>query len=460
MKEKLNFLHPDTLKEWSIDVFKAIRDGILIADNEGIIQYVNPGYLRIMRMTEEEVLGKPLSEVRPGALLPTVIKTGEPMAGAYRKVDDVEYIADMAPIMIDNEIIGGVSIARDITKVKKLTEQLQQAKSKIMNLEETVGGIFRARYTFKQLLGSSPNFLRVKDLAERAAVCNANILIMGESGTGKELLAQAVHNASQRKNRRFIAINCSAIPSTLLESELFGYVDGAFTGSKKGGKIGLFQHADGGTLFLDEIGEMALDLQSKLLRILQEQKLRRVGDLAEKEIDVRVIAATNQDIEKMVEKGRFRQDLYYRLNVFQLKIPPLRERTADTIHLAEYFIKQYNRNNESILSFSQEVKDVFLSYDWPGNVRELKNVIEFACNMVREGHEILISHLPDRIREQTSNNTKSPRNIESLDTYIKNHEKEVIMEMLKYYGDTVEGKKKACAALGISVSTLYRKLAD
>lgn len=459
MKKK-SILHPDTLKEWSIDVFKSIGDGILIADQEGVIQFVNPGYLRIMRMTEEEVLGKPVAEVRPGAFLPTVIKTGKPLSGVYRKVNGVEYIADMAPIIIGNEIIGGVSIARDITELNKLTEQLTKIKNKLMNLEETVGDLFRARYSFKQMLGSSPNFIKIINLAERAAISKANILITGESGTGKELLAQAMHNASPRKHRRFVAINCSAIPMTLLESELFGYVDGAFTGSKKGGKIGLFQLADGGTLFLDEIGEMALDLQSKLLRVLQEQKLRRVGDLMEKEIDVRIIAATNQDIEKMVQKGRFREDLYYRLNVFQLTMPPLRERKADILHLAAYYAEQYNTNKIAALTFSQEVKEIFLAYDWPGNIRELKNVIEFACNVVTDGQEISIQHLPDRIREKADYHDKPHRKIESLEIYMSNHEKEIIKDLLKYYGETVEGKKRVCEVLGISIATLYRKLAD
>ena len=458
---KKALLDPDSLKEWSIDVFNALGDGLLIADKQGIIQYINPEYLRIIGMKAEDVLGKPIAEVRPGAMLPSVIKTGKPMSGVYRKVGTVEYVVDMAPIVVDNEIIGGVSIVKDITEVRKLSKELEKMQGRLNNLQGTVNDIFRARYTLDQLIGSSPKFEKTIALAERASLGNANILLIGESGTGKELLAQGIHNASPRKHGHFVAINCAAIPTVLLESEMFGYAEGAFTGSKKGGKMGLFHMADGGTLFLDEIGDMALELQAKLLRVIQEQKVRRVGELTEKAIDVRIIAATNKDVEKMVEKGRFREDLYYRLNVFQISVPPLRERKPDIMQLASYFAEHYNTNRTSPIRFSREVQEVFLAYDWPGNIRELKNVIEFACNMMVAGEEVCLQHLPERIREQVVKKEKTSLFIkERLDTSIKKNEKEIITNALKYYGDTIEGKKKTCEVLGISLSTLYRKLKD
>lgn len=452
-----SLLHPDSLKKWSINVFDALGDGLLIADQEAIVQYVNKEYLRIVGMKKEDIVGKQLSEVRPGAMLPTVIRTGKSLSGVYRKVGTVEYVVDMSPILVNNKIIGGVSIVKDITEVQKLSKELERAQNRLKNLQGTVGQIFKARYTLDQLKGSSPALRKAIALAERAALTNSNILITGESGTGKELLAQAIHNSSTRKHGSFIAINCAAIPANLLESELFGYAEGAFTGSKKGGKIGLFQLADGGTLFLDEIGDMDYDLQAKLLRVLQEQKVRRIGDITEDSVDVRIISATNQDIEKMVEKGRFRHDLFYRLNVFHITLPPLRERASDILHLASIFAKLYVDEERSV-TFSPEVKEIFLTYDWPGNIRQLKNVIEFACNMLNEEEEISLQHLPERISEQYMHWGNAYGEIKNLEAILHKREKEVIENALKMHGRDLQGKKKACRELGISLATLYRKM--
>ncbi|MCR4440765.1 MAG: sigma 54-interacting transcriptional regulator [Peptococcaceae bacterium] len=460
-----SLLEPETLKEWSIDVFNAIGDGLLIADKMGVIQYVNPEYLRIIGMKAEEVIGKPVAEVRPGAVLPSVIESGKPLSGVYRKVGTVEYVVDMAPIIVNGEIIGGVSIVKDITEVKALSEELKKAQSGLKNLQGTMKDIFRAHFTFDQLIGDSPNFKETVELAKKAAQSNSNIILTGESGTGKELLAQSIHNSSPRKDGYFVAVNCAAIPAVLLESEMFGYAEGAFTGSKKGGKIGLFQLADRGTLFLDEIGDMDLELQAKILRVLQEQKVRRIGELAEQKIDIRVIAATNQNVESMVNSGRFRQDLYYRLNVFSINLPPLRERKRDILLLAEFFAGQYDKNKTANVRFSEEVKAAFMDYDWPGNIRELKNAIEYACNMAAEDREIKLEHLPERIRKTIMGHKPAgcleigaPE--DALEAKIKKYEQEVIKSVLQNYENSVEGKKKACRVLGISMATLYRKLSQ
>ncbi len=457
---KGTLLDPHSLKKWSINVFDALGDGLLIADQDAIIQYVNKEYLRIIGMEKEEVLGKPLHIARPGAMLPSVIKSGKPLSGVYRRVGTVEYVVDMAPIHVNEKIIGGVSIVKDITEVKKLSKELKKAQNRLEYLQGTVGQIFKARYTLDMLKGYSPAFRKAISLAERASLNNSNILISGESGTGKELLAQGIHNLSPRKHNAFVAVNCAAIPANLLESELFGYAEGAFTGSKKGGKAGLFQLADGGTLFLDEIGDMGFELQAKLLRVLQEQKVRRIGGISEDIVDVRIISATNQDIEKMVEKERFRQDLFYRLNVFQITLPPLRERNMDILTLASYFAEQYLDHKIPEGFFSQEVKEIFLNYDWPGNIRQLKNAIEFACNMLDNGERILPNHLPERIREKMSIWEASYGQIDNLGVMVNKFEKEIIENALKVYGNDLEGKRRICKELGISLASLYRKMKD
>jgi len=274
-----NILDASSLAKWSIDIFDSLNEGLLIADVEGIVQYVNKQYLRIIGREVEEILFRKLAEVRPGAMLPSVIKTGQAMNGVYRTDGKVEYIVDMSPIVVAGEIIGGVSIIRDITEAKKMSEELGKAKNTLMDLQGTVKGILSAKYTFDDLIYCSEVFRACVALAERAALSDANVVLQGESGSGKELIAQGIHNASARKHRPFVAINCAAVPTGLLESELFGHTEGSFTGSKKGGKPGLLQLADGGTLFLDEIGDMGTDLQAKLLRVLQEKRCGGSADL-------------------------------------------------------------------------------------------------------------------------------------------------------------------------------------
>ena len=350
-----NILDASSLAKWSIDIFDSLNEGLLIADVEGIVQYVNKQYLRIIGREVEEILFRKLAEVRPGAMLPSVIKTGQAMNGVYRTDGKVEYIVDMSPIVVAGEIIGGVSIIRDITEAKKMSEELGKAKNTLLDLQGTVKGILSAKYTFDDLIYCSEAFRACVALAERAALSDANIVLQGESGSGKELIAQGIHNASARKHRPFVAINCAAVPAGLLESELFGHTEGSFTGSKKGGKPGLLQLADGGTLFLDEIGDMGTDLQAKLLRVLQEKTVRRVGGFTEQRIDIRVICATHQDLEMMVAKNTFRQDLYYRVNVFQINLPPLRKRKEDIPLLARHFAENHRNPKKEPIVISPEV---------------------------------------------------------------------------------------------------------
>lgn len=306
-------------------------------------------------------------------------------------------------------------------------------------------------YTVEDILGISKPIQQLREKIKNIASSNSTVLIRGESGTGKELVARAIHNYGAWSQGPFVAINCSAIPESLLESELFGYEDGAFTGARKGGKMGKFELADKGTIFLDEIGDMAQYLQAKLLRVLQERRIERIGGLHPIPVDVRVIAATNRDLEKMIAQGEFREDLYYRINVIPITIVPLRERKDDIDVLCEFFIKTYNQQlNKSVHYMSKGFRRSMCEYSWPGNVRELQNAIEYAMNLA-SGDILDEEHLPVGIRDMQDNAVLDSFNLEQL-------ERRVIRRCLQQFGSTVEGKQKAAEELGIGIATLYRKM--
>ncbi|QUL98240.1 MAG: sigma 54-interacting transcriptional regulator [Candidatus Fermentithermobacillus carboniphilus] len=311
------------------------------------------------------------------------------------------------------------------------------------------------------LIGQSRSIAELKEIALKVAKSPSTVLIRGESGTGKELLARAIHSASDRKDKPFVAVNCAAIPDGLLESELFGYEEGAFTGARKGGKPGKFEIADGGTLFLDEIGDMSLHLQSKLLRVLQERQVERLGSNKPRRCDVRIIAATNQDLERKMQNGEFRDDLYFRLSVIPIYIPPLRERPEDVEPLVRHFVRKYAEiMGKKIDDVEPSALELLKSYSWPGNVRELENAIEYAVNF--ETKEILtVKSLPARIRSCGNAQEKgfaSGLRIEGRVSGIKAAEIDLIRQALKKYGTSYEGKKRAARELGIGIATLYRKI--
>lgn len=436
-------------------IFDALYDGVLIADKDGIVRYINPSYTRITKVEAQDIVGRALEEARPGAQLPSVIKSGKKLLRAQRKVGEVEYIVNMAPIVEKDEIIGGISILNEINDIYKLTEELNQSNMMIKKLEKYMKTMGKAKYSFDHIISVDKNSLETKNLAKKLAKKDSNVLITGESGTGKELYANAIHNASNRRNGPFIAVNCATFDSNLLESELFGYEEGAFTGAKKGGKIGLFEVANGGTLFLDEISEMNYGLQAKLLRTLQENTLRRIGGLKEVQVDIRVIAATNKSLEKMIEENLFRKDLYYRLAVFPINIYPLRERREDIKMLIENFVDEIGKKINRQLNISEDVMEILYCYSWPGNIRELKNTIEFAMHMADED-TIKVEHLPKII--QSEGIKRNLVKLKKLDQIMKETEIAEIKKAIDIYGDTVEGKKKAAEVLGISLATLYNKL--
>ena len=306
---------------------------------------------------------------------------------------------------------------------------------------------------FEGIIGSSPAITRVQKVIKRIADSPTPVLITGETGTGKELIARAIHEQSGRNKYPFVAINCSSIPDNLFESELFGYEEGSFTGAKKGGKIGKIEMAQGGTLFLDEIGEMPLFAQPKLLRILQEYELERIGSSKKIHLDIRIIAATNRDLADMVDEGKFRSDLYYRINVINLELPPLRARRDDIIPLAENYLKKIKaKMNTPLTSISQEANEVLLDYDWPGNIRQLQNVIEYAATLC-ESDTLMPSDLPASVREREVLPGRPEAKLSAGDSRDSD-----ILAMLEKYGYTLEGKKKIAEELGISLRTLYRRI--
>lgn len=436
-------------------IFDALYDGVLIADKDSNVKYINPSYTRITKVREDDIVGKSLIETRPGAKLPLVIKTGKQLLRVPRKVGNIEYIVNMVPVIEDGEIIGGISILNEINDVYKLTEALDQSNKMIQKLQKHMKRVGKAKYTFDDIVSIDEESIYAKKLARKIATKASNVLITGESGTGKELYSNAIHNASDRQNGPFIAVNCATFESNLLESELFGYEEGAFTGAKKGGKIGLFEVANGGTLFLDEISETQFSLQGKLLRALQEGTIRRIGGLEEIAIDIRLICATNKSLDKMVENNTFRRDLYYRIAVFPINIPPLRNRKKDIDYLIHYFLTEMTNRIQRHVEISDDVMEILYNYEWPGNIRELKNAIEFAINMT-DSDIVKADQLPHMI--QMTGIRKNLIKLKTLEEITKQAEITEINKVISIYGYTVDGKKKAAETLGISLATLYNKL--
>lgn len=307
---------------------------------------------------------------------------------------------------------------------------------------------------FERLIGSSRAFVHIQNLIKRVADNPTPILITGETGTGKELVARSFHEQSRRNKYPFVAINCSSIPENLFESELFGYEEGSFTGAKKGGKMGRIEMAQGGTLFLDELGEMPLSVQPKLLRVLQEYELERVGSTKKIHLDIRIVAATNRDLREMIKEGKFREDLFYRISVINVKLPPLRDRKEDIIPISlNYLERLKTKMTTPLRTISHEAEQAFLNYSWPGNIRELQNVVEYAANLC-DSDTLTLADLPEHMRGLE----ECPDTEKQKETPLPDSQEKQILDLLSAYGHTLESKKKIAADLGISLRTLYRKL--
>lgn len=424
-------------------IIDSVSEGIVAVDAGGKISFVNNVVERLFNYRRDSLIGRPVTAFFPNSPLPETIRTRSKLTDREIEVTirdmKLKLICSTAPIFIDNQVVGAVKTFKDIKRLSRVAARIYQDHERI---------------TFEEIQGKSRALLELIEQAHIAAAGCSTILLRGDSGTGKELFARAVHQASPYRDGPFQAINCSAIPETLLESELFGYEEGAFTGARKNGKPGKFELADGGTLFLDEIGDMPVALQAKLLRVLESNTLERIGGNKRYSFNVRIVAATNRNLEEMIENDQFRSDLYYRLNVIPLHIPSLSERKEDIIYLAEFFLEKYsNLLKKQVSGLDSEVKGILLGYHWPGNVRELENIIEYAVNF-EQSSLITRQSLPQWIF-QKSGIVEEKHTLKNRTAGIEN---EIIREMLADLGDSVETKKEIAARLGISLTTLYRKL--
>ncbi|GAK13706.1 LOW QUALITY PROTEIN: hypothetical protein JCM19039_3573 [Geomicrobium sp. JCM 19039] len=435
-------------------IVHAIQDGILIINREGIVERINEEYTKITGVEERDIIGKPLLDVRPEAQLIRTLHDENVRVGVHRNVNGREYVVDMAPIYENGVVVGAVSVCKGKEEVFNLMNDLKKKQDTIDQLEKKVQASYQATYTFESIVGHDLGLKDFVQTARKAAAVPFPVLLTGESGTGKELFAQAIHRASDRADKPFVPINCATIPADLMESELFGYTSGAFTSAKHAGKIGLFELATDGTLFLDEIGELPVTLQSKLLRVLQEGTIRKVGALKEQHVNTRIIAATNRNIGELVARGGFREDLYYRLGVLNLHIPPLRERKQDLEPLVRGFLQ--NMQPTTPIHIEPRAFDQLAAYDWPGNVRELHNVLQFSLSMMdRRDTGLHTVHLPAPLGNHREH---SRLKVGSLRSELNRAEYEVLSVALKNYENTIEGKRAAAQQLNISLATLYNKL--
>ena len=430
-------------------------EAICVIDTEGIVFVWNRSCENLYDIKRKDIVGKNISEYFPNAMGLKVLGTKKPVKNAlHRPRKDSYVIINAFPIYIEGEFTGVVTTDRDVTEINNLANDLDKANEAIAMLESQIKEI--SGDNFKNIIGNSIKINDCIKVAKQIAKTETSILVTGESGTGKELFARAIHDYSGRKGM-FVPVNCSSIPSELFESEMFGYVEGAFTGARKKGKAGLFELANGGTIFLDEIGEMPLQMQSKLLRVLQERRLRRIGDEISIPIDIRVISATNKNLADMVDEKTFRDDLYYRLQVVNIELPPLRERQNDIILLARHFLNEMaEKNNRRIPELDRDVLEALRTYPWKGNIRELKNVIEYIVVVCGEDGLATLDTLPANM---TTEKTKIGLDVEYIDTdlnkAVQNLEINRISTVLKECGGN---RKKAAQMLNIPRTTLYYKM--
>lgn len=438
-----------TMLEVAKPIFDALHDGMAVIDAEGIIRYVNEANTRITGMEPDKLVGRYVTDAVPFSRLLKTLRSGQAQTNVRTKVADREVLSNIVPLFVEGTCIGAVSIFRDITELRRLTEQLHIATETIRTIQvqtmEAEGILFGQHEKSKQ----------VWRLAQRAALIPSTVLITGESGTGKEVLARYIHQHSERREKPFLAINCAAIPESLLESELFGYEEGAFTGAKKGGRPGLFEMADGGTLFLDEIGEMSIHLQAKLLRVLQDYRVKRVGGNKERQVDVRFIAATNRNLVELSQTGGFRQDLYYRLAVFPIEIPALREMKEEIEAFAQFFLdKARKKLGIEQMKLSKDAIVALQQYDFPGNLRELSNMLERAAALDDDGIIDAQDLLPNNHEVKDKGNLTIPLQTEAMT--LAQLEKRYIANLAAH----IPSKSQLAKRLGISRATLYRKLQE
>lgn len=464
--ETVQRVSPDMLME----AMDAVTDGVVIVDTDSRIVYLNEAYTHILNVKREKVLYRRMAEIEPGAVILDTLMDHKPRLHQFVEVRTrgKKILVNITPIFKEGVFCGAVSVFKDITEITVVQRELE----KTQRLSHSIFKALSAEKPslpreFSHIVGEDPAFLRCLKMAEIVAPTDATVLIEGESGAGKEVFVQAIRSLSGKRSRTFVSMNCSAIPETLIESELFGYTAGSFTGASRGGKAGKFELADGGTIFLDEIGEMPLFMQSKLLRVLQSGEIQKIGSDKVQKVDVRVIAATNRDLKQMVADGKFREDLYFRLNTFKIVIPPLRKRPGDILLLANHFLDIFSEKYHKRLSFFPGTAAVLQKSPWSGNVRQLESCVEYAV-IVAGGNVILPEDLPDELlqgqdgdgypaelpeKEQEAPSARE-RDVSSLRRDIQQIERERMREAL----EKAQGNKtRAMELLGISRRTFYKK---
>lgn len=444
------------LYETLLTVINIAYEAIFVVDNQGKITLVNEAACQFFGKRENDLLQRPVDQVIENTRILRTLKTGMAETNEIQVINGRAYIVSRLPIVRQGKIIGAVGkiVFQKLEEAKEVAERLAQMDSELKFYKEKAG-VARLAVTFNQIVTVSQTMRSLKQEAEMAAQGNSTIMLTGESGTGKELFAEAIHQASPRRKSHYVTVNCAAVPENLLESEFFGYASGAFTGAQRGGKAGKFSIANGGTLFLDEIGDMSSNLQSKLLRVLEDKSFEPVGSNELVKVDVRIIAATNKNLLQKVENGDFRSDLYYRLNVIHLQIIPLFERLEDINPLVHVFLERLNRDfGKRISGVSPAVSKILLGHRWPGNVRELKNVIERAVNFAA-GDILELEDLPFYLREQKLEISLPSLKGWNLENAHEHLDKETLEKaLLKMKGN----KSEVARLLEISRSWLYEKM--
>lgn len=439
-------------------IIQSSDEAISVVDEQGKGILINRAYTKMTGLTDKEVVGKPAgADISEGESMHLkVLETRRPVRGVRMKVgpNKKDVIVNVAPVIVDGILKGSVGVIHDVSEIQSLTNELNKARQLIRTLE--------AKYTFEDIIGESEQMLVALEQAKLGAKTPATILLRGESGTGKELFAHAIHNESDRKYNRFVRVNCAALSETLLESELFGYEEGAFSGARRGGKKGLFEEANQGSIFLDEIGEMTPSTQAKLLRVMQEKEIVRVGGTKAIPVDVRVITATNVNIEKAMAEGKFREDLYYRMNRYPISIPPLRQRLEDIESLSKRLIQKINLDyGRNVSGLTDRALNRLRSYSWPGNVRELENVLGRAMIFLNPQEE-WIDEAHIAFMESEEHEEKEQQELavsqfegETLSDAVEAFEAQLIKQTLEKHQFN---RTKTAKTLGISIRNLYYKM--
>jgi transcriptional regulator with PAS, ATPase and Fis domain len=438
-------------------LFTDSREGVLVVDASGVVCFANDKYKKAYSIKKKDIIGQHIAKLNSKERLTQILKKGKIENLVPQKSTHPHFTSYLIPLTTEKKIVGAVEkvLFHSENKSSKNDRTIELSEGRSYCVVDYVGENHTSRYSFENIIGESPPIQNAKKTAELAAQTNVPILVIGESGTGKELFAHAIHKASSRQHCNFVRLNCSCIPTELIESELFGYESGAFTGASQRGKTGKFELANNGTIFLDEIGDMSLDMQAKLLRVLQEKEFEKIGGTTPKSVDFRIISATNRDLQEMIELQSFRLDLYYRINAITIKVPPLREIKKDIPLMVQHFLKEFNQmRQKKLFNISAKAEAALMNYDWPGNVRELRNTTE-RCFYICKGDTLTIEDLPPAIRDYGKSTTVRSRKLPTLKKALEDTEKQLVVEALKLTG---ANRKEASRILDIHRTGLYQKM--